>query len=119
MRILLVEDSINLADAIKEALTKNLYDVDIVHDGASGYNHASSGIYDIIILDLILPKKNGYEVLRELRKNHIDVPVLILSAKSTLQDKLDGFMEGADDYVTKPFEIAELLLRIRAIRNVF
>lgn len=119
MRILLVEDSINLADTIKEALTKNLYDVDIVHDGASGYNHASSGIYDIIILDLILPKKNGYEVLRELRKNHIDVPVLILSAKSTLQDKLDGFMEGADDYVTKPFEIAELLLRIRAIRNVF
>lgn len=115
MRILLVEDSINLADTIKEALTKNSYDVDVVHDGVSGYAHASSGIYDIVILDLILPKQDGYEVLRNLRKNHIDVPVLILSAKSTLQDKLDGFIEGADDYVTKPFEIAELLLRIRAI----
>ena len=115
MRILVVEDAVRLSDVIAEELKRNGYDADVVHDGNSGYEYASSGIYDMVVLDLMLPKMDGYEVLRRLRGNRIEVPVLILSAKSELQDKVDGFREGADDYVTKPFEMAELLLRIRAI----
>lgn len=115
MQILIIEDAAYLADTIAEALVKNGYGVDVAHDGKYGYESAASGIYDMVILDIMLPKMNGYEVLRRLRQEHIDVPVLVLSAKSELQDKVDGFVEGADDYVTKPFEIQELLLRIRVI----
>lgn len=115
MRVLVVEDAVRLAETIEDALKHNGYDVDAVHSGTDGYDYAVSGIYDIVILDLMLPGMNGYEVLRKLRKNRVEVPVLILSAKSQLQDKIDGFTEGADDYVTKPFEMEELLLRIRAI----
>lgn len=115
MQILIIEDAVCLADTIAEALTKNNYGAEIVHDGINGYECASSGIYDLVILDIMLPGMNGYEVLRKLRQERVDVPVLVLSAKSELQDKVDGFAEGADDYVTKPFEIKELLLRIRAI----
>lgn len=115
LKILVVEDSIRLADTIAEALQKENYDVDIANDGQTGYEFASTGIYDLIILDLMLPQMNGYEVLSSLRRNGENVPVLILSAKTELEDKLHGFSIGADDDVTKPFEIRELLMRIQAI----
>ena len=115
MRILVIEDSLRLADTIAEALQKENYLVDVANDGLTGYEHASTGIYDMILLDLMLPKMNGYDVLAALRKGGQQVPVLILSAKTELDDKLQGFTVGADDYVTKPFEIKELLMRIQAI----
>ena len=115
MRILVIEDSIRLADTISDALKKENYLVDSVYDGLSGYDNAASDIYDIVILDLMLPKMNGYDVLSKLRKTGHNVPVIILSAKTELEDKLLGFMNGADDSVTKPFEIQELLMRIQAI----
>jgi DNA-binding response OmpR family regulator len=115
MRILVVEDSMRLADTLSEALSKANYQVDIAADGKSGYEQGLSGIYDLLILDLMLPKMSGYEVLGELRRNGCQVPVIILSAKSELEDKVQGFTVGADDYVTKPFEIRELLMRIQAV----
>ena len=115
MRILVIEDSIRLADTISDALKKENYLVDSVYGGLSGYDNAARDIYDIVILDLMLPKMNGYDVLSKLRKTGHNVPVIILSAKTELEDKLLGFMNGADDYVTKPFEIQELLMRIQAI----
>lgn len=115
VRILVVEDSLRLADTLADALAKEGYAVDVANDGITGYENAVSGIYDIIILDLMLPGKNGYEVLSEIRREGHDVPVLILSAKSELDNKVSGFELGADDYVTKPFEMRELLMRIQAI----
>lgn len=115
MRILIIEDSVRLADTIADALHNKNYIVDIANDGLQGYENAASGIYDMLILDLMLPKMNGYEVLSSLRRDGNDVPVLILSARTELDDKIQGFTVGADDYVTKPFEIQELLMRIQAI----
>lgn len=115
MRILVVEDSVRLADTLEEALTWANYMVDVAYDGDAGYEQIMSGIYDLVILDLMLPKKNGYEVLGAIRREGQKVPVIILSAKNELEDKLLGFSAGADDYVTKPFEIKELLMRIQAI----
>lgn len=115
MRILVVEDNLRLADTLAEALRAENYMVDIANDGLQGYEDAASGIYDILILDLMLPKMNGYEVLSSLRSDGNHIPVLILSARSELDDKLQGFRVGADDYVTKPFEIEELIMRIQAI----
>ena len=116
MRILIIEDSVRLADTIADALRDENYIVDIANDGLQGYENVASGIYDMLILDLMLPKMNGYEVLSSLRKDGNDVPVLILSARTELDDKIQGFTVGADDYVTKPFEIQELLMRIQAIQ---
>lgn len=110
-----MEDSLRLADTLSEALTKTGYTVDVVNDGREGYENAVSGIYDIVILDLMLPTMNGYEVLAAIRREGQEVPVLILTAKTELEDKVEGFTLGADDYVTKPFEMRELLVRIQAI----
>lgn len=115
MRILVVEDNLRLADTLADALRAENYMVDIANDGLQGYEDAASGIYDILILDLMLPKMNGYKVLSSLRSDGNHIPVLILSARSELDDKLQGFRVGADDYVTKPFEIEELIMRIQAI----
>ncbi len=115
VRILVVEDSVRLADTLKDALMKEGYTVDLADNGQTGFENAVSGIYDIVILDLMLPKMNGYEVLSAIRREGHEVPVLILSAKTELEDKVDGFTLGADDYVTKPFEMKELLMRIQAI----
>ena len=115
MRLLVVEDSVRLADTLAETLVKENYIVDVVHDGKTGYEHAVSGIYDLMILDVMLPQMNGYEVLARLRSEKQELPVLILTAKTELEDKITGFESGADDYVTKPFEIRELLMRIQAI----
>lgn len=115
MRILIVEDNIRLADTLADALRAENYMVDIANDGLKGYEDAASSIYDILILDLMLPKMNGYEVLSALRSDGNHIPVLILSARAELDDKVQGFRVGADDYVTKPFEIEELIMRIQAI----
>ena len=115
MRILVVEDNLRLADTLADALRAENYMVDIANDGLQGYEDAASGIYDILILDLMLPKMNGYEVLSSLRSDGNHIPVLILSARAELDDKVQGFRVGADDYVTKPFEIEELSMRIQAI----
>lgn len=111
----MVEDSLRLADTLADALTKEGYTVDTVYNGKDGYEYAVSGIYDIVILDLMLPKMNGYEVLSAIRAEGQEVPVLILSAKAELEEKIEGFRLGADDYVTKPFEMRELLMRVQAI----
>lgn len=115
MRILLIEDSVRLADTLAEILKQENFQVDIVYDGQDGYDYASTQIYDLILLDVMLPKMNGYEVLKKLRQKEVTTPVLILSAKSEQEDKIEGFLNGADDYVTKPFDVSELLLRINAI----
>lgn len=114
MRILLVEDEEILSKTIKNIL-KDDYEVDQAFDGIEGELYAKQDIYDVIILDLMLPEKNGYEVLAEIRKEKIMTPVIILTAKDGLNDKLQGFQKGADDYLTKPFEKEELKARIAAI----
>ncbi len=115
MRVLVVEDSVRLADTLRDAFIKEKITADLVNDGRTGYENAVSGIYDIVILDLMLPQMNGYEVLEAIRREDSDVPVLVLSAKTELEDKLKAFRAGADDYVTKPFAIEELMMRIKAI----
>ncbi|MGN0475770.1 MAG: response regulator transcription factor [Ruminococcus sp.] len=115
MRILIVEDYYPLADTVATVLRKEHYIVDVVGDGEQGYEHATTGIYDLAILDLMLPKMNGYQVLEKLRNENNTIPVLILSAKSELDDKVKAFKHGADDYMSKPFEIEELVMRVGAI----
>lgn len=115
MRILIVEDSYSLADTLQTALKNENYIVDAVFDGLDGYEYGRTGIYDIIILDLMLPKLDGYEVIKKLKEEKVYTPILILSAKSELDDKVKGFEVGADDYLTKPFEIKELIMRVNAI----
>ena len=115
MRILLVEDEIHLAEAVSQILKKNHYTVDMVHDGEAGLDCALSGIYDLILLDIMLPKMNGIQVLKEIRKEGIAVPVLMLTAKGEISDRVTGLDSGADDYLPKPFATEELLARIRAL----
>lgn len=115
MRILVVEDSYALADTLASQLKKEHFLVDIAYDGRHGYEQASTGIYDAAVLDLMLPELNGFQVLEKLRKENNPLPVIVLSAKSELDDKVLAFEYGADDYLTKPFKFKELLMRIRAI----
>ncbi|MBC3887775.1 response regulator [Acetobacterium paludosum] len=115
MKILLVEDESGLVEALKAIFIKENYSVDAVMDGVSGLDNALTGIYDLIILDIMLPKKNGIEVLKELRTSKLETPVLMLTAKAELEDKIEGLDSGADDYLTKPFQTGELLARVRAM----
>lgn len=115
MRILLVEDEEYMAQAVAQVLEKNNYAVDLAHDGECGLDCGLSGIYDIIILDVMLPKRSGFEILKILRQQKIFVPVLMLTARSETEDKVNGLDLGADDYLTKPFEMQELLARLRAL----
>ena len=115
MQVLLVEDDKNLSHALKQILTEADYIVDAVADGQSGLDYGKSGIYDVIILDVMLPKKNGYDVVKELRHANIDCPVLLLTARDSIADKITGLDNGADDYMTKPFSPAELKARLRAL----
>lgn len=112
MRILIVEDEYSLADVIASRLKSNNYMVDICVDGEEGEYYACSGNYDLIILDVMLPKKNGFDILKSIRNNNINSKVIMLTAKSMLEDKLKGFEYGALDYVTKPFHIEELIARV-------
>jgi len=115
MRILLVEDEIHLAQALTEILKKNMYAADAAYDGESGLEYALSGVYDLIILDIMLPKMSGIEILKNLRAEKKSVPVLMLTAKDEIEDKVAGLDYGADDYMTKPFSTDELLARVRAL----
>lgn len=115
MRILVVEDEIRLAEAIAQIIKQNKYTVDIVNDGEDGYDYAMSGIYDVIVLDVMLPKMNGFDVVREMRRQKNQTPVILLTAKSEVADKVTGLDGGADDYLTKPFSPDELIARIRAL----
>jgi two-component system response regulator CiaR len=114
IKILIIEDEEVLSDNIREIL-EDLGEITQVYDGESGLYEASLGIYDIILLDLMLPEKHGYQVLAELRQENVQTPVLILTAKDSLEDKVVGFQKGADDYLTKPFYREELLLRVKAL----
>lgn len=115
MRILVVEDEIGLAEAICAILRREGYFVDMANDGKSGLEKALSSNFDCIILDIMLPKMNGLDVLTFLRVKEIETPVLLLTAKSEVDDKIKGLDCGADDYLTKPFVTGELLARIRAM----
>jgi DNA-binding response OmpR family regulator len=115
MRILIVEDEFSLADMLQECLKKENYQVDIALDGEEGLYKAETEIYDILILDVMLPKLNGFELLKKIREKNNQLSVLMLTAKSELEEKLQGLDSGADDYMTKPFEMKELLARIRAL----
>lgn len=112
MRILIIEDEYNLADAIASMLRSSKYSVEIKTDGEEGLEEALTNIYDLIILDVMLPHMNGFEILKELRNEKIDSKILMLTAKSTIDDKMEGFNNGADDYLTKPFHMQELMARV-------
>lgn len=115
MRLLLAEDEQDLSKALCAILKHNNYSVDAVYNGQDALDYGLCENYDGIILDIMMPKKNGIEVLIELRKSGVDTPVLILTAKSEVDDKILGLDSGADDYLTKPFAMGELLARIRAL----
>ena len=115
MRILVIEDEKRLAEFIKNGLAEEKYSVDLAHDGENGEFLAMTNEYDLIILDILLPKKNGWEVCESLRDAGLDIPILILSALNEVSDKIRGLNKGADDYLTKPFVIAELVARVKAL----
>jgi DNA-binding response OmpR family regulator len=115
MRVLIVEDEVRLADALVQIFKSQRYDAETVHDGDDGLAYALSGQYDVIILDVMLPGKNGFEIVRELRAQKIATPVLMLTARDEVTDKINGLDFGADDYMTKPFIPEELLARVRAM----
>jgi len=115
MRILLVEDERHLAEAVAQILKKNHYTVDVVHNGEDGVDYALTGIYDLIIMDIMMPKLNGIDALKAIRKESLATPVIMLTAKGEISDRVIGLDSGADDYLPKPFATEELLARIRAL----
>lgn len=115
MRVLIVEDEVRLAETLRDLLELEHYTADISHDGETGLDNALSDIYDLVILDVMLPKRDGFSVLRELRQAGKTVPVLMLSARSELSDRVEGLDCGADYYLTKPFEPKELLACVRML----
>jgi len=117
MRILMVEDEKYAARAVAEILKKNHYAVDLAYDGEEGLDYALTDVYDIIILDIMLPKKDGLTILKEIRAAGIDAPVILLTAKGLIEDKVTGLDLGADDYLPKPYHTDELLARLRALNR--
>lgn len=115
MKVLIVEDDIKLAQALGRILEESDYTVDMVHDGTTGRDWAVVGNYDAIILDVMMPGMDGYEVVREIRHANINTPVLMLTARGSVSDKIAGLDHGADDYMTKPFSPAELMAHLRAL----
>lgn len=116
MRILVIEDEHKIANSIKKGLEQESWAVDVAYDGEAGFDLAATEDYDVIILDLMLPKMDGVKLCRKLRKEeHVHTPILMLTAKGELDDKVNGLNAGADDYLLKPFAFAELLARIRAL----
>lgn len=118
MRILVVEDEKALAELVSDRLKRDHYAVDISNDGEEGMDNALSGMYDLIILDIMLPKVDGITILKEIRKQDKEVKVIMLTAKGELEDRLLGFGKGANDYVPKPFHIDELAARVNAQLNI-
>lgn len=115
MKILIIEDEYSLADAIAETLKKENFTVEIKTDGQKGEEEALTNIYDLILLDVMLPNKNGFEILKQLRKEKVDTPIIMLTSKTEIYDKLNGLENGADDYITKPFHMRELVARVKVI----
>ena len=115
MHILVVEDEVRLVESLGEILKGQKYTCDLVFDGRDGLDYAESGIYDVILLDIMLPKMSGFDVVKELRKKKVSTPVILLTARDEVTDKVRGLDCGADDYLTKPFSTDELLARIRAV----
>ena len=115
MKILYVEDEKAIAEAVEQVLKDNKYNVDLAFDGEYGLDCGLSNIYDIIILDIMLPKMDGIKVLKELRRSNIKTPILLLTARGQIEDKVQGLDSGADDYLAKPFHMDELLARLRAL----
>lgn len=115
VRVLIVEDEKRLAEALGQIMTQQKYAADMVYDGGDGLDYALSGQYDVIILDVMLPVRTGFEIVRELRRKKVDTPVLLLTARDEVTDKVTGLDCGADDYMTKPFLPEELLARVRAL----
>ncbi len=115
MKVLYVEDEKYMARAVAQVLKKNNYSVDLAYDGESGFELAASGVYDIVILDIMLPKRNGINILQEMRKQNVTTPVILLTAKGETEDKVKGLDSGADDYLAKPFQAEELMARLRAL----
>lgn len=115
MKILVVDDEPDLLEQLKETLTNQKYDVDTADDGESALDRLFDNLYDLIILDIMLPKIDGLSILREIRKTKLKTPVLMLTSKGTVEDKIQGLDYGADDYLAKPFAMAELMARIRSL----
>lgn len=115
MKLLLVEDEKQLSEALTQILIKNNYSVDAVFDGEDGLDYGLTDVYDVIILDIMLPKMNGLDILKNLRKEGISTPIILLTAKGSVEDRILGLDYGADDYLPKPFSTEELLARLRAI----
>ena len=115
MKILVVEDEVRLAEALSQIMQEQKYQVDVANDGNDGLDYALYGDYDVIVLDVMLPGKDGFEVVRSLRAAKVQTPVIMLTARDDVRDKIRGLDKGADDYMTKPFVPEELLARIRAL----
>ncbi len=115
MKLLIAEDDLDLAEALTAFFEKNQFTVDAVHNGQDAYDYAAAGGYDAVILDVMMPKMNGIEVLRRLRAEGFQPPVMMLTAKAQKDDRVEGFDAGADDYLPKPFAPDELLARVRAL----
>ena len=115
MRVLIVEDEHRLAETLSQILKEQRYQTDTVHDGTDGLDYALSGQYDLILLDVMLPRLSGFEVAQRLRADHVSTPILMLTARDEVSDKITGLDCGADDYMTKPFDTGELLARVRAL----
>ncbi|WP_337040423.1 response regulator transcription factor [Emticicia sp. 17c] len=117
MRVLVVEDEPKLAEFVKKGLEENACNVDVAYDGQIGRNMALSNPYDVLVLDVNLPKINGFDLAQQLRQEQLSTPILMLTAMGSINDKLIGFGAGADDYLVKPFEFRELLVRLRALQR--
>jgi two-component system, OmpR family, manganese sensing response regulator len=115
MQILLVDDEVELTDPLSRVLTREGYQVDVAHDGAEGSEFIQHGHYDLLILDWMLPQRSGLEICQQLRSRGDTTPVLFLTAKDAIDDRVQGLDAGADDYLVKPFELRELLARVRAL----
>lgn len=115
MRVLIAEDEVATAKALKLLLEKAKYSVDIVHNGVDAWDYITAGSYEVIVLDIMMPKMSGLEVLSLIRKNRLSTPVLMLTAKAEIEDRVAGLEAGADDYLSKPFATSELIARIKAL----
>jgi DNA-binding response OmpR family regulator len=115
MRILLAEDERDLSEALVTVLQKNNYSVDVVYNGQDAVDYINTKNYDAAIFDIMMPKKDGLEALSEIREKGVEIPILLLTAKTEISDRVEGLDSGADDYLTKPFAIDELLARIRTM----
>ena len=115
MKVLIVDDEIKLADALGEVFRRNKFLVDVVYDGEDGYFYAKKGDYDVVVLDVMMPNMDGFQVVQKLRENKCNVPVIMLTAKDEISSRVKGLDCGADDYLTKPFATEELLARVRAL----